>query len=312
MKSFRIVRFIAVTALLAFSCGCLGNRAITVRDSSGAGVALKESACRIVSTVPSNTEILYALGLKDQVVGLTKYCAKTCDTKGKVVIGGWITPDCQKILDLKPDLIFAFGGIQRKWHDKFREIAPTYCFEPTTVEDTLQAVLDIGRLTKRDQKAKEIVREQREVLARIKAKLSSLPPEQRLRVARVFGTNTRVRTVGRRSFLTDVIKLAGGVNVFGDVDDDYFQVTFERLASLDPDVLIVHGEKKEGKRKMAAFRKSPEFSKLRAVKNGRVLVYSCDYICHANAAIADTVEMVAWGLYPSIFWDWGQPLTRDK
>ncbi|MBL7205492.1 MAG: ABC transporter substrate-binding protein [Desulfobacteraceae bacterium] len=108
MKSFGIVRFIAVIAFLAFSLGCLGNRAITVRDSSGAKIALKESPSRIVSTVPSNTEILYALGLKDQVVGLTKYCAKTCDTMGKVVIGGWVNPDCQKILDLKPDLIFAF------------------------------------------------------------------------------------------------------------------------------------------------------------------------------------------------------------
>lgn len=301
MKSFGIVRFIAVTAFLVFSLGCLGNRAITVRDSSGAKVALKESPSRIVSTVPSNTEILYALGLKDQVVGLTKYCAKTCDTRGKMIIGGWVNPDCQKILDLKPDLIFAFGGIQGKWHDRLRDIAPTYCFEPTTVEDTLQAVLDIGRLTKRDQKAKEIVKQQREVLARIQAKLSSVPPKERLRVARVFGTNTKVRTVGRRSFLSDVIKLAGGVNVFGDVDDDYIQVTFERLASLDPDVLIVHGEKKDEKKKIAAFGKSPKFSKLKAVKNGRVLVYSCDYICHPNAAIADTVEMVAGGLYPNIF-----------
>jgi ABC-type Fe3+-hydroxamate transport system substrate-binding protein len=111
VKNLGIVRFIAVMAFLAFSWGGgLPNRAITVRDSSGATVALNESAFRIVSTVPSNTEILYALGLKDQVVGLTGYCTKTCDTRGKVVIGGWVNPDCQKILALKPDLIFAFGG----------------------------------------------------------------------------------------------------------------------------------------------------------------------------------------------------------
>ncbi len=300
MKSFGIVRFIAVTAFLAFSWGCLGNRAITVQDSSGAKVALKESACRIVSTVPSNTEILYALGLKDQVVGITKYCAKTCDTKGKVIIGGWVNPDYRKIRELKPDLIFAFGGIQKKWHDELRGIAPTYCFEPTTIEETLQAVLDIGRLTKRDQKAKEIVKEQREVLERIQTKLSSLLPKERLSVARVFGTNTNVRTAGRKSFLTDVIRHAGGVNVFGNVDDNYFHVTFKRLAVLDPDVLIVHGEKTEAMKTRAAFGKSADFSKLKAVKNGRVLVYSCDYICHPNAAIADTVEMVAKGLYPEI------------
>jgi iron complex transport system substrate-binding protein len=300
VKHLGIIHFIAVTAFLALSWECLAGP-ITVRDSSGARVVLREPACRIVSTVPSNTEILYALGLKDQVVGVTKYCAKTCDTKGKVVIGGWVDPDCQKILDLKPDLIFAFGGIQGKWHDRLRDIAPTYCFDPTTLEDTLQAVLDIGRLTNRDQKATEIVRQQREVLARVQATLSAVPPKERLRIARVFGTNTTVRTVGRRSFLTDVIKLAGGVNVFGDVDDDYFQITFERLVSADPDVLLVQGERKDQKKTMDAFRESPEFSKLMAVRHGRVLVYSCDYICHANAAIADTVEMIARGLYQGIF-----------
>lgn len=301
MKNSVIVSFIAISAFLTFFCGCHPERSLTVRDSSGTTVALKKPARRIVSTVPSNTEILYALGLKDQVVGLTRYCAKTCNADGKVTIGGWVDPDYEKIRELKPDLIFAFGGIQRRHLDKFREIAPTYCFEPTTVEETLQVILDIGRLTKREQKAKEIVKEQRELLARIQAKLSSLPPEKRLSVARVFGTDTNVMTAGRKSFLTDVIKLAGGVNVFSDVNDDYFHVTFERLSSLNPDVLIVQGEKTEAKQKRAAFEKSPQFSKLKAVKNTKVLVYSCDYICHPNAAIADTVEIIARDLYPNLF-----------
>lgn len=300
-KSLGIIFFTVATVFLSFFCGCLSEQSITVQDSSGTRITLKKPACRIVSTVPSNTEILYALGLKDHVVGLTRYCGKTCDTKGKVIIGGWANPDYEKIQDLKPDLIFAFGGIQRKYYDKFREIAPTFCFEPTTVEETLQVILDIGRLTKRDHKAKEIVKKQKQLLAHIQAKLSSIPSKEKLMVARVFGTNTDVMTVGNKSFLTDVIKLAGGVNVFGNVDDDYFHVTFERLASLDPDVLIVHGGKTETKEKKAAFGKSPEFGKLKAVKNGRVLVYSCDYICHPNAAIAETVEMVAKGLYPAIF-----------
>jgi cobalamin transport system substrate-binding protein len=301
VKNLRIVGLIAVTAFLVFFWGCHPNPGITVRDSSGSTVELKKSARRIVSTVPSNTEILYALGLKDQVVGLTKYFGKTCDTRGKVVIGGWVNPDYEKILALKPDLIFATGGLQKKSHDRLRSIAATYCFEPTTVKGTLQTVLDIGRLTNCDEKAKEIVKQQQEVLARIAAKVSSIPPEDRLRVARVFGTNTRVTTVGGKSFLSDGIRLAGGVNVFGDVDDGYFQVTFDRLASLDPDVLIVHREKMGGENRLSDFRESPHFSKLRAVKNGRVLFYSCDYICHSNAAIAETVKMVAEGLYPQMY-----------
>lgn len=301
MKNSVIVSFLAVSMFLTFFCGCNPNRPLTVRDSTGGIVTLKEPARRIVSTVPSNTEILYALGLKDEVVGLTKYCGKTCDTKGKAIIGGWVDPDYEKIRVLKPDLIFAFGGMQRKHLDKFREIAPTYCFEPTTVKQTLRVIIDIGRLTGRAPQAKEIVKRQQRILANVQAKVSSIPPEKRLRVARVFGTDTDVMTVGEKSFLTDVIKLAGGVNVFEDVNDDYFHVKFERLASLDPDLLIVHGEKTDVKQKRAAFEKNPDFSKLKAVKNGKVLVYLCDYICHPNAAIADTVEMVAKGLYPGLF-----------
>jgi iron complex transport system substrate-binding protein len=301
MKNFVIVLFIAFGAFLTFFCGCHPKPTTTVQDSLGVRVILKKPAYRIVSTVPSNTEILYALGLKERVVGLTRYCGKTCNINGKVIIGGWVDPDYKKIRALKPDLIFAFGGLQRKHLDKFREIAPTYCFEPATVAETLQVILDIGQLTGRQQKAEEIVKKQRELLARIQAKLLSIPSQKRLRVARVFGTDTDVITVGRKSFLTDVIKLAGGVNVFSDVDDDYFHVQFERLASLDPDVLIVHGEKTETEQKRAAFKESPQFNKLKAVKNGRVLVYSCDYLCHPNAAIADTVEMVARGLYPDLF-----------
>lgn len=301
MKKTIIAGIIAAPAILVLFGGCLSNHCTAVQDSTGARVALKQPAARIVSTVPSNTEILYALGLKDQVVGVTEYCVKTCDTTGKIIVGGWVNPDCKTIRELKPDLIFAFGGSQRKSLDQFRGIASTYCFEPTTVAETFRVIQDIGRLTERTPEAKEIVKKQQEVLAGVQAGLTSLPPREKLRVARVFGTSTNVTTAGGRSFLTDVIRLAGGVNIFGDIEDDYPLVSFERLAALNPDVLIVHGEKDQVEAKQAAFRSSADFSKLPAVKNNRVLVYSCADICHPNAAIADTVALIAKGLYPDIF-----------
>lgn len=301
MKISRNAVFLSAMAILAFPGGCLAQLETAVQDSTGARVVLKQPAGRIVSTVPSNTEILYALGLQDRVVGVTEYCGKTCNTNGKANVGGWVSPDCDKIRALKPDLIFAFGGAQKKSLDRFREIAPTYCFEPATVEDTFRVIMDIGRLTRREPEAKEIVRKQREVLDRTRAKLASLPSREIPRVARVFGTSTNVMTAGGKSFLTDIIKCAGGVNVFGDMDDDYPEVPFERLTALDPDVLIVHGETNEVAGKKSAFRENAAFKTLKAVKNDRVLVYSCADICHPNAVIADTVAMVAAGLYPGAF-----------
>ena len=305
MKRSKIFAFMVTSASLAFLGGCISNRGLTVQDGAGAMVRLQRPAGRIVSTVPSNTEILYALGLSNQVMGVTEYCGKTCDTAGKQIIGGWVKPDSEKIRELKPDLIFAFGGAQRNSLKQFRELAPTYCFEPSTVAETFRVILDIGRLTQREQKANEIVKQQQAVLSHVQARLSALPPGERISVARVFGTSTNVITAGRQSFLTDVIRLAGGVNVFGTEDDDYPQVSFERLAALNPDVLIVHGERDEVQAKQAAFRESAEFGKLKAVRNNRVLVYSCADICHLNATIADTVAMVARDLYPDLF-------NRDK
>jgi iron complex transport system substrate-binding protein len=283
----------------AISSGCGTSAFVEVEENPGGRAELRSPARRIISTVPSNTEILYALGLADRVVGVTKYCAKTCDTRGKVVIGGWVTPDYAKIRSLAPDLIFAFGGLQKRHLAEFREIAPTFLIEPITVAETLDAVLAIGRLTGRAGRAEQIVAEQRAVLARVESVTASIPPGKRLRVARVFGAGRKVRTMGRRSFLSDVIRLAGGVNAFGDADAGYFHVDFERLAAVDPDVLLVHGE--EPAKVRAAFRKSPDFSNLRAVREGRVLVRSCDYICHPNATIGETVVMLARDLYPRLF-----------
>jgi len=271
---------------------------VTVEDSSGRRITVDHPPRRIVSTVPSNTEILYALGLKSRVVGVTRFCGETCDTKGKWVIGGWVDPNFKVIRWLEPDLIFAFGGLQKAHWAQFREIAPTYCFEPRTVEDTLQAILEMGQLTGQTERAKEIVRRERTLLARVVQALSSVPRGQRLRVARVIGAKPIV-TIGKRSFTSDVIRCAGGLNVFAHVDEDSFQVDFERLAAAGPDVLILQGE--EPDKVKASYAKHTQFRTLRAVEAGRLLVYSCADICHPNAAIAETVEKVARGLYPELF-----------
>ncbi len=303
MTKYKIILNIIMIILATFLFNCSSKKSNAMVDSMGTEIVLNRPVNRIVSTIPSNTEILYSLGLKEKVVGLTKYCAKTCDTAGKVIIGGWTTLDFEKIRDLKPDLIFAFGGLQRKHYNKFREIATTYCFEPITVEDTLQVVLNIGILTKHKKKAKKIVKEQQEILKHIQKKISSVPARKRLKVARVFGTNSKVRTIGKKSFLTDVIRLAGGINLFNNINDNYPQISFQQLSSHDPDVIIVHGEESEAGKKKTAFKNNLQFSRLTAVKKNKVLVYSCDYICHPNADIANTVKMIAEGLYPDLFND---------
>lgn len=287
---------LTLIAVLAMA-GCMPGP-ISCADSSGTRVELATPARRIVSTVPSNTEILYSLGLRDRVVAVTRYCRKTCDTRGKLIIGGWTDPDIDKVAALRPDLIFAFGGLQKPHAARFRRIAPAYFFQPLTVEEILRGVLDVGTLTGTSRRAEKIVAAQRRILGEVQSELKRIPSRKPLRVARVFGAGRKVLTVGNRDVLNDVIEQAGAVNVFAAEKRGFFHMTFEDFARHDPDVLLVHGE--DPGKVRAAFKKCPHFGRLRAVRQGRVVVRSCAHICHPNARIAETVRMLAQDFYPQL------------
>ena len=277
----------------------LAEGATTVRDGLGRRITVGRIPQRIISTVPSNTEILYDLGLKDKVIAVTSHCAKTCDITGKTIIGGWSDKTIiDKIVRLKPDLVLAFGGLQSPLATELeKRNITTFVFFPETIEQTLEQILLVGKLTGTTQAANDIVNRCRNNLKKIEEKFQDIPTEKRLKCLRLMSTKAMV--IGRKSFQNDFIKRAGGVNIFEDIEETYPIVSFEDVKAKDPDIIIFNRDNEQ--EAIEWFLEQPGWNELRAAKERRLISISCDYICHPNTRIDETVEILATRFYPGRF-----------
>jgi iron complex transport system substrate-binding protein len=295
--------------LFAFVLLCIASLAgtlfaaefpLTVRDGLGRRVTVYRIPKRIVSTVPSNTEILYDLGLKDKVIGVTAHCGKTCDIAGKKVMGGWTDLAAleKQIVDLRPDLVLAFGGLQSPLAAELeKRNITTFVFFPETVEQTLEQILLVGKLTGATKAASVIVNRCRKNLKRIEERFHDIPMEKRLKVLRLMSTEAMV--IGKKSFQSDILRRAGGVNIFEDIEEAYPIVSLEDVRAKGPDMIIFNRDNEQ--EVIEWFLEQAGWNELRAAKERRLMSISCDYICHPNTRIDETVEILARRFYQGKF-----------
>jgi len=293
--SFNALIFIFVLTVIV----TLAKDFTTVTDGLGREVTINGIPRRIVSTVPSNTEILYDLGLKDKVIAVTSHCGKTCDITGKTVIGGWSDQTIvDKITGLKPDLVLAFGGLQSPLAAQLeKRNITTFVFFPETVEQTLEQILSVGKLTGAMKAAYDIVDRCRDNLKKIEEKLHDIPMEKRLKALRLMSTEAMV--IGKKSFQSDILRRAGGINIFEDIEEAYPIVRLEDVKAKDPDIIIFNRDNEQ--EAIEWFLEQPGWNELRAAKERRLMSISCDYICHPNTRIDKTVEILVTRFYPERF-----------
>jgi len=299
------VFFLVSVIVLALLVACapppkeVTSHLIEITDQLGRVVKLDRIPQRIVSLAPSNTEILFALGLGDRVVGVTRYCNYPEEAKEKEEIGGFATADPEKIIALKPDLILAKGSLQKSLVAELEEKGQTvFWLYPQSVNDILESFETIGKLTGSSAAAQELRKAIEARIEKVEAKIKDIPEEERPTVFRVMNLDPP-GTIGGVSFQTDVYRLAGGRNIFADTDKDYFQLDLETLIKLDPDIIVVCGEDEEEAKKK--IKDQEGWGDLTAVKKGRIAVISCDLICRPSPRIAQTIEQLAEKFYPDRF-----------
>ncbi len=268
-------------------------------DDLGREVRIEKVPQRIVSLAPSHTEILFALGLGDRIVGVTQYCNYPVEAKEKEIIGGFATPDPEKIVALRPDLILSFGSLQKSLVTKLQEKGQTvFWFYPHSVYETLESFERIGMLTGSSAAAQNLRKDVEARIENVEAKIKDIPEEKRPTIFRVMGLDP-LGTIGGLSFQTDVYRLAGGRNIFADTDKDYFELDLKTLIKLDPDIIVVCGEnEEEAKRKI---KDQEGWGDLTAVKTDRIVVISCDLICRPSPRISQTIEQLARKFHPERF-----------
>ena len=300
MEMKKLGVFIVLSLLVSMLIGCQPQfQPGTFTDDMGREVRIDKVPQRIISLAPSHTEILFALGLSDRVIGVTRYCNYPEEAKEKEKIGGFATPDIEKIIALKPDLILAFGTLQTSQVTELEDRGQTvFWLYPHTVEDILESFERIGEITGKVSAAKQLRKGIEERIRVVQENIGDIPEREKVTVFRVMGLDPPA-TIGGDAFQTDVYRLAGGRNIFGNTKKDYFQLDLQTLTTLEPDIIIICGDDEEEAK--ARVRSQEGWGDLNAVKTGRIAVVSCDLICRPSPRLAETIELLARKFYPERF-----------
>lgn len=205
--------------------------------------AAANAPTRIVSTAPSLTEILFALGLGERVVGVTTYCNYPEEARRVPRIGTYIQPNLETIVSLRPDLVVIESNPIRL-RERLEGLGLRVMeLDQRTVSDIFRAIERLGQ-------ASGVAEQARALEARIRAEFEEVErrvtgrPRRRTAfiVGRTPGALEGLIAVGSASYLNELIRLAGGENIFGAVAAPYPRVSLEEILARDPQVIIDMGE----------------------------------------------------------------------
>lgn len=298
---------IAVASSLA-ACGTerpAGGAAAVATDSSGPlevvddgghAVRLAAPARRVVSLVPSGTDILVALGAVDRLVGRTRY-----DTGPEVAavpsVGGGLDPSVEALVALRPDLVLLWESEQRTPLRGQLEAAgvATFAMRTTDTADAYAAIDRLGRLLGRPAEAARIAQAAREELDLVRRSVAGVEPR---RVLYVVGVSPPM-TAGPDTFVGQLLAIAGARSVFDDVAEPWPTVAVEEIVRRDPDVVVLPVGA-ESADPTATLRAAAGWRELAAVREGRVVTIPAELVNRPGPGMGRAARMLRDALHPEL------------
>ena len=278
---------------------------VTITDDLGVTVTIDKYPERIVSLSPANTEILFALGLGDRIVGVTEYCTYPEAALSKDKIGGFSTINTEKIAVLNPDLLVAADGNSEETIAHLRELGYTIItVNADTIDTTLADIRLIGKAAGVDSAAEELVSSMQADLAEIAEKTKGA---EKPTILHCMWTDP-LWVSGSGTFQDEMISAAGGVNAAA-AEGGWVALTMEKFLTMNPDIIVVDSGDGMGVGTDDAlknfFLKDSRMQSLSAVQNERVYVVNADIIDRGGPRIVEGVEALAEIAHPDIFGEYG-------
>jgi iron complex transport system substrate-binding protein len=293
----RAVSFFTLGFALALITGCGSNERTAPVGKKA------EAPQRIVCGSPAVAEIVFALGCGDRVVGVSDYTVYPPEAKEKESIGGWINPNRERLLVVKPDIIVSQGQ-----HETLAAFADEYGIRFHTVKldalaDIYTAIESIAEALGVVQRGETLNADIRRTIGAVSAEVANAPPKHVLLLfGRTHGSLTGLGTVGPGTFLDDMIRVAGGTNVFADATGAYPQVSKEALLVRKPEVILEVNPGGLEEKTIALLRADwQEFADLPAVRNDRVHYLTNDFLLIPGPRVGQIAEAFAKTITPEAF-----------
>ena len=299
----KILSITLLATLLLTACSSLspasGN--LTFTDGLGREVKLNGSAQRVVSMAPSNTEILFAIGAGDQVVGRDALSDFPEETKQLPDIGSTFgTLNTEQIVALKPDLVLAAEINTPEQVKQLEDLGLTvyYLKNPLTLEEMYGNLEIVAQLTGHEKEAATLIESLKKRVAAVDEKIAPLSARPNVFYELDATDPAKPYTAGKGTFITQLIERAGGHNIAADLDG-YPQMSLEQVVAADPSFIIL-GDARYGI-SPESIAQRPGWGDLTAVKNGQVLPFNDDLVSRPGPRLVDALEELAKLLRPGLF-----------
>ena len=263
-------------------------------DQTGRSVEVPERPTRLVSLAPGITETLFLLGLGDLVVGVTDSCEYPPEARQKQSVGSTLNPSLETILVLKPDLVIGSPQANRReTADRLARLGiPLYGVTAQTVDGTLASIADLGRALGHEARAAELVRRLQERLDAVSRRVAGRKPPRVLFVV----WYRPLMTAGTQTFLSDVIRRAGGDPIGAGLKGEWPRLSVEEAMRLEPDA-ILFPQTQAFAPNLDEFQSLGGWRNMRAIKERRIYFVS-DSIVRVSPRLVDALEEVAGILHP--------------
>jgi iron complex transport system substrate-binding protein len=292
---------LSLALLISLSCGSPPHGEIGITDQLGRTVEFDKIPQRIISLAPSNTEILFALGLADRVVAVTDYCNYPPEAKQKPSIGGFSTPNIEEVVALSPDLVLAASIHQTEVIPRLVARGMTvFALAPKTLDEVLEAITLVGKITGTENEASKLVAEMQTKIKAVTDKTRNLTEAQKPRVFYVTWHDP-LMTAGSGTLHDELIQKAGGTNVAGNLSG-YALIDPETVIAANPEVIVAGvgmGTGADAPFQFAMF--EPTLRNTDARLHNRVYAIDVDLAGRAGPRIVDALEQFAQFVHPELF-----------
>lgn len=309
MSKFRfrkqLTSILLLTLVLAMVTGCKGpvtqpqgsSYPLQFTDSFAREVTIPKEPETIVSLAPSTTEILFALGLEEKIVGVTEVCDYPEAAKAIEKMGGFQGVNVEKIVAAKPDLIIADSLTTKEVVEQLASLGfPVLAIRAENIDEVLEHIELIGKATNNVTEADQLCADLRGRLDAVTAKIKDVAESERPLVFYEVWHDA-LMSAGPNTFINNILTAAGGKNAMADATTDWPEVDLEQLITKNPEIIVLghDGQQPEDVKARA------NWQTIAAVQNERIFAVNPDTINRPGPRVIDAVEELAKIFYPNLF-----------
>ena len=302
MKLKQVGIFVLLLSLLiSMVAGCQPKfQPGTYTDDLGRQVEINEIPERIVSFGPNITEILFALDLGGNVVGVSDFCDYPEAAKSKPKIGNAFSPSIEKVVELEPDLVLTVKHAQ--FNSELDGLGIKYVvLDPKDVNSIVDSIDLAAEVTGKVEEGKQLVKDMRDRISQVVRTVGGAPKVSVFFIVDATDPNNPW-TAGPGSFIDDIISTVGGENIAAEASSAWAQLSIEQIVSSDPDIIVIQtmvgGVPTVSKE---VLKEHPAWQEMTAVKQDRIYFIDGDLVSRPGPRIVQGLEEMAKAIHPELF-----------